>query len=115
MFVAILMCFNLLVEKKHVHCIPTLVYMRVEAVTIQETGLVFFCACAYNHVALLFNNKVGGSRRGLSTTSRLYIGLAVRLHVFSTIAIFSLVFNLFYLCREKPQEESDWTDSLYVE
>ncbi len=48
----------------------------------------------------------------ISTTSRLYIGLAVRLHVFSIIAIFSLVFNLFYLCREKPQQETVWTDSL---
>ncbi len=36
----------------------------------------------------------------------------MRLHVFSIIAIFSLVFNLFYFCREKPQQESDWTDSL---
>ena len=28
--------------------------------------LLMFCACADNHVALLFINKVGGSRRGLS-------------------------------------------------
>ncbi len=31
-----------------------------------ETGLLIFCACADNHVALLFINKVGGSRRDLS-------------------------------------------------
>ncbi len=39
--------------------------MRIAAVTM-ETGLLIFCACAENHVALLFINKVGGSRRGLS-------------------------------------------------
>ncbi len=39
--------------------------MRVVAVTM-ETCLLIFCACAYNHVVLLFINKVGGSRRGLS-------------------------------------------------
>ena len=39
--------------------------MRVAAVTM-ETCLLIFCACADNHVALLFINKVGGSRRGLS-------------------------------------------------
>ena len=39
--------------------------MRVTAVTM-ETCLLIFCACADNHVALLFINKVGGSRRGLS-------------------------------------------------
>ena len=39
--------------------------MRVTAVTM-ETYLLIFCACADNHVALLFINKVGGSRRGLS-------------------------------------------------
>ena len=31
-----------------------------------ETCLLIFYACADNHVALLFINKVGGSRRGLS-------------------------------------------------
>ncbi len=39
--------------------------MRVAVVTM-ETCLLIFCACADNHVALLFINKVGGSRRGLS-------------------------------------------------
>ncbi len=39
--------------------------MRIAAVTM-ETGLLIFCACVDNHVALLFINKVGGSRRGLS-------------------------------------------------
>ena len=39
--------------------------MRIAAVTM-ETGLLIFCAYADNHVALLFTNKVGGSRRGLS-------------------------------------------------
>ncbi len=39
--------------------------MRIAAVTM-ETGLLIFCASADNHVALLFINKVGGSRRGLS-------------------------------------------------
>ncbi len=39
--------------------------MRVAAVTM-ETCLLIFCACADNHVALLFINKVGGSRHGLS-------------------------------------------------
>ena len=39
--------------------------MRVAAVTM-ETCLLIFCACADSHVALLFINKVGGSRRGLS-------------------------------------------------
>ena len=39
--------------------------MRVAAVTM-KTGLLIFCACADNHVALLFINKVGGLRRGLS-------------------------------------------------
>ncbi len=39
--------------------------MRVAVVTM-ETCLLFFCACADNHVTLLFINKVGGSRRGLS-------------------------------------------------
>ncbi len=34
--------------------------MRIAAVTV-ETGLLIFCACADNHVALLFINKVGGS------------------------------------------------------
>ncbi len=33
--------------------------MRVAAVTM-ETCLLIFCACADNHVALLFINKVGG-------------------------------------------------------
>ncbi len=37
----------------------------IAAVTM-ETGLLIFCACAENHVALLFINKVGGSRPGLS-------------------------------------------------
>ncbi len=32
--------------------------MRVTAVTM-ETYLLIFCACADNHVALLFINKVG--------------------------------------------------------
>ena len=32
---------------------------------VMETGLFIFCACADNHVTLLFI-KVGGSRRGLS-------------------------------------------------
>ena len=40
-------------------------HMRVAAVTM-ETCLLILCACADNHVALLFINKVGGSRRGLS-------------------------------------------------
>ncbi len=39
--------------------------IRIAAVTM-ETGLLIFCACAENHVALLFINKVGGLRRGLS-------------------------------------------------
>ena len=39
--------------------------MCIAAVTM-ETGLLIFCACADNHVALLFINKMGGSRRGLS-------------------------------------------------
>ncbi len=39
--------------------------MRIAAVTM-ETGLLIFCACTDNHVALLFINKVGGSKRGLS-------------------------------------------------
>ena len=39
--------------------------MRGTAVTM-ETYLLILCACADNHVALLFINKVGGSRRGLS-------------------------------------------------
>ncbi len=39
--------------------------MHVAAVTM-ETCLLIFCACTDNHVALLFINKVGGSRRGLS-------------------------------------------------
>ncbi len=39
--------------------------MRIAAVTM-ETCLLIFCTCADNHVALLFINKVGGSRRGLS-------------------------------------------------
>ena len=39
--------------------------MRVATVTM-ETGLLIFCACADNHVALLFINKMGGSSRGLS-------------------------------------------------
>ncbi len=39
--------------------------MRVSAVTM-DTCLLIFCACADNHEALLFINKVGGSRRGLS-------------------------------------------------
>ncbi len=39
--------------------------MRVAVVTM-ETCLLIFSACADNHVALLFINKVGGSRRGLS-------------------------------------------------
>ncbi len=39
--------------------------MRVAAVTM-ETCLLIFCACAYNHVAPLFINKVGGSRCSLS-------------------------------------------------
>ncbi len=43
--------------------------MRIAAVTM-ETGLLIFCACTDNHVALLFINKVGGSKRGLSL--RLY-------------------------------------------
>ncbi len=42
--------------------------MRVAAVTM-ETCLLIFYACADNHVALLFINKVGGSRRGLSIRS----------------------------------------------
>ena len=45
-------------------CVPQM-RMRVAAVTM-ETCLLIFCACTYNHVALLFINKVGGSRRGLS-------------------------------------------------
>ncbi len=43
--------------------------MRVAVVTM-ETGLFIFCACADNHVALLFINKVGGSRRSLSSTNK---------------------------------------------
>ncbi len=39
--------------------------MRIAAVTM-DIGLLIFCAYADNHVALLFINKVGGSRRGLS-------------------------------------------------
>ncbi len=39
--------------------------MRGTAVTM-ETYLLILYACADNHVALLFINKVGGSRRGLS-------------------------------------------------
>ena len=41
--------------------------MRIVAVTM-DTGLLIFCACVDNHfhVALLFINEVGGSRRGLS-------------------------------------------------
>ncbi len=39
--------------------------MRVTTVTM-ETYLLILCACADNHVALLFINKMGGSRRGLS-------------------------------------------------
>ncbi len=39
--------------------------MRVATVTM-ETCLLIFCACADNHVALLFINKVGESKRGLS-------------------------------------------------
>ncbi len=31
-----------------------------------ETCLLIFCACAEHHTALLFINKVGGLRRGLS-------------------------------------------------
>ncbi len=42
-------------------------------------------------------------------TSRMYIGLAVRLYVFH---LFSLVSKLLYLCRERPDQESDRTDSL---
>ena len=42
--------------------------MRVTAVTM-ETCLLIFCACADNHVALLFINKVGGSRRGFGLSS----------------------------------------------
>ena len=42
-------------------CVPQML-MRVAAVTM-ETCLLIFCACAE---ALLFINKVGGSRRGLS-------------------------------------------------
>ena len=38
-------------------------HMRIAAVTM-ETCLLIFCTCADNHVALLFINKVGGSRRG---------------------------------------------------
>ncbi len=36
----------------------------------------------------------------------------MRLHVFSIIAHIFTLFNLFYLCREKPQQETAWTDSL---
>ncbi len=39
--------------------------MRGAAVTM-ETCQLIFCACADHHAALLFINKVGGSRRGLS-------------------------------------------------
>ncbi len=43
----------------------------------------------------------------ISTTSRLYIGLAVRLYVFINISLFSLMFKLLYLCRERPDQESN--------
>ncbi len=57
----------------------------------------------------------------ISTTSRLYIGLAVCLYiglavclyVFINILLFSLMFKPLYLCRERPDQESDWTDSLF--
>ncbi len=48
----------------------------------------------------------------ISTTSRLYIGLAVRLYVFTIFHIFSLMFKLLYLCRERPNQETDWRESL---
>ncbi len=50
--------------------------------------------------------------RTISTTSRLYIGLAVRLYVFINTSLISLMFKLLYLCRERPGQESNWTDSL---
>ncbi len=40
----------------HVHC--SCYYI--------ETGLLIFCTCTNNYMALLFINKVGESRRGLS-------------------------------------------------
>ncbi len=44
----------------------------------------------------------------ISTTSRLYIGLAVRLYrCLSIFHVFSLVFKLLYLCRERPDQESE--------
>ncbi len=45
--------------------------------------------------------------RRTSTTSRLYIGLAVCLYVFINISLFSLMFKPLYLCRERPDQESD--------
>ncbi len=35
------------------------------------------------------------------------IGLAVCLYVFTIFHIFSLVFKLLYLCRERPNQETD--------
>ncbi len=50
----------------------------------------------------------------ISTTSRLYIGLAVCLQYFT---IFSLMCSNLYIsagCRERPDQESDWlTDGLF--
>ncbi len=43
----------------------------------------------------------------ISTTSRLYIGLAVHLYVFTIFHIFSLMFKLLCLCRERPNQETD--------
>ncbi len=43
----------------------------------------------------------------ISTTSRLYIGLAVHLYVFINIHLFSLMFKLLYLCRERPDQETE--------
>ena len=65
--------------------------MRIAAVTM-ETGLLIFCACTDNHVTLLFINKVGRSKRGLSNR--------LSKHLYSRTSIYnirpSIIRNLDY-------------------
>ncbi len=42
------------------------VSLKCTCAVTMETGLLIVCACADNHVTLLFINKMDGSRRGLS-------------------------------------------------
>ncbi len=76
-------------------------HMRVADVTM-ETCLLLFCACADNHVALLFINKVGGSRRGLS----------IRLSgMFTYLACFwnqGTTFSPHYILKTKKKCTTNW-------